>query len=85
MDMRIDKAGSSEASSRVVGFGCTRQPALNRDDVAAGNADIQRLRKRAVGEAGITNNQIHAISSGTSPVPLTQPSAAEVTRRLSDV
>ena len=72
MDVRLDQAGTGKAPSRVVGFGCTRQPAINRDDLAAGNADIQRLRKRAVGEAGITNEQVHTISSGMSPVPVTQ-------------
>ena len=67
--MRLDKAGASEASSRVVGFGCTRQPALNGDDLASGNADIQWLCKRPINEAGITNDQVHAISFGTSPIP----------------
>src|SRR5215472_11812330 len=78
MDMRLDKAGTCKAPSRVVGFGCTRQPALNRDDLASGNADIQWLRQRPIGKAGIANNQVHVISFDMSPVP-TQPCAAEVT------
>src|SRR5215469_2650241 len=53
MNVRLDQAGTGKAPSRVVGFGCTRQPALNRDDLACGNAAILRLRKRAVGKAGI--------------------------------
>ena len=43
MDVRLDQAGTGKAPSRVVGFRCTRQPSLNRDDPASDNADIERL------------------------------------------
>jgi hypothetical protein len=36
---------------------------LDRDDFAAGDADIQRLFARPISEAGIANDQIHAIVS----------------------
>ena len=85
MNVRLDQAGTGKASSRVVGFRCTRQPALNRNDLACGNADIERVRKRPISKSGITNDQVHSISFDMSPVPLTQPSAAEVTRQAIDV
>ena len=37
------------------------QSAFDRDDLAAGDTDIERLLDRPIGEADIANDQIHAI------------------------
>src|SRR5215471_20849819 len=55
MDVRLDQASTGKASSRVVGFRCTRQPSLNRDDPASDNADIERLSQQPIDKAGVTN------------------------------
>ena len=41
--MRLDQTGTSKAPSRIVSFGWTREPTLNRDNLASGNTDIERL------------------------------------------
>ncbi len=60
MDMRLDQTATGEASARVIDLARPRQAALDGDDLAAGDSDIQRLFPPPIGEAGVTNDQIHA-------------------------
>jgi len=68
MDVRLDQTGTDEPPARIVGFGGVGQSAFDRDDLAAGNAEVQGLSDRPIGEAGITNDQVHVISSDVSSI-----------------
>ena len=63
MDVRLDQTATDQPPAGIIGLARCREMGLDRDDFAAGDADIQRLFARPISEAGIANDQIHAIVS----------------------
>jgi hypothetical protein len=60
MDVRLDQPATDEAPTGIIGLARFRQTALDRNDFAAGNTDIQRRLCGPIGKVGVTNDQIHA-------------------------
>ncbi len=58
MDVRLDQTATGEASAGIIDLARFCQTALDRDDLAAGNTDIQRLLGRPIGEKGVTNDEV---------------------------
>ena len=63
MDVGLDQAGTGEASAGVVDRALGGKPALDRDDAAFLDADIQRTLGRTIGQARIADDQIHGYSA----------------------
>ena len=59
MDVRLDQTGASEAPAGVINLPDARQPGRDRDDLAAGNTDIDEFWP--VRQADIAYDQVHAI------------------------
>ncbi len=59
MDVGFDQAGAGEAPTRVIALGRIAETAPERDDPAAGDADIQHFPRRPIGEPGVAYDQIH--------------------------
>ena len=60
MDVRLDQPGTGEAPAGGIGFGFAGKALLDRDDLAASHADVDRPCRRIIGEPGILHDQIHS-------------------------
>ena len=59
MDVRFDQTGAGEAPARIIGSRRGWQAPLDRNDLPAGDADVHRFTRKAVGEPHIAYYQIH--------------------------
>ena len=60
MDVGLDQARTGEAPAGVVDLALGGKPALDRDDPAFLDADVQRTVGRTIGQPRIADDQIHA-------------------------
>src|SRR5262249_53675905 len=58
MNVRLDQAGTGEASAGIMHRRIGRDVRLDRDDAAGGDADVVR-RALAVGEPRIADDEVH--------------------------
>ena len=63
MDVRFDQTGAGKAFARIISFRGDRQTLLDRNDLPAGDANVHRLTREAVGEPHIAYDQIHVDQS----------------------
>ena len=78
MDVDLDQSGTGEVSAGVVNLGLGGEPALDGDDAALLNADIQRSVGEAIGQARVADDEVHesALAISTRREPLSRPARA---------
>src|SRR5262249_8764116 len=67
MDMALDQARAGKAPARVVALRVGVQPALDGDDAALVDADVERAVGDAVGQQRVADDEVHVTPPGCSP------------------